>query len=130
MATVAMIVGGAVVNALAFSGSNYLFSKMDKSRHEEAMTKLAAAKNEWEKRRTQRLDFLNEQLKRQNHSMKTFADVNQAMHEYSIVFGKTMSPLPEEPTLAEFYAPSQDGEIIFTILGMCAVVAVAFKLKA
>ena len=129
MATLAMMVGGAVVNALAFSGSNYLFSKMDKSRHEEAMTKLAAAKNEWEKRRTQRLDFLNEQLKRQNHSIKTFGDVDEAMHEYSIVFGKTLSPLPQ-PTLAEFYAPSQDGEIIFTILGMCVVIAVVYKLKA
>lgn len=127
-----MMVGGAVVNALAFSGSNYVFSKMDKSRHEEAMTKLAAAKNEWEKRRTQRLDFLNERLKKQNHSIKTFVDVDEAMHEYSIVFGKTLSPLSPEPTLAEFYSPSQDGEIIFTILGMCVVVAVAvaYKLKA
>ena len=28
---VAMMIGGAVVNALAFSGSNYLFSHMGKS---------------------------------------------------------------------------------------------------
>ena len=29
--TVAMIIGGAVVNALAFTGGNYLISKLDRS---------------------------------------------------------------------------------------------------
>ena len=31
MASIVMMVGGAIVNALAFSGSNYLFSTMNKS---------------------------------------------------------------------------------------------------
>ena len=41
--TVAMMVGGAVVNAFAFSGSNYLFSHMgsnsdeERKRHDKAM---------------------------------------------------------------------------------------------
>ena len=130
MATLAMMVGGALVNALAFSGSNYLFSKMDQSRHQEAMLKLAQAKNEWEKRRTERLDFLNEQLKKQNHAVKTFMDVDRAMHEYSIVFGKTLNPLPKQPTLAEFYSPAQNGELMMTLLGMGVVIAVVYKLKA
>ena len=34
MASAVMIVGGAVVNALAFSGSNYLFSKLNNNDEE------------------------------------------------------------------------------------------------
>ena len=41
MASLMMMVGGAVVNALAFSGSNYLFSKMhsdeERKRHDKAI---------------------------------------------------------------------------------------------
>ena len=46
---VAMMLGVAVVNGSAFSGSNYLFSKMERNgnkerkRHEKAMQQLQAA---------------------------------------------------------------------------------------
>ena len=52
---VAMMIGGAVVNALAFSGSNYLFSHMGKSgdaekereRHDKALEQLEKAQAAW-----------------------------------------------------------------------------------
>ena len=54
---VAMMVGGALVNALAFSGSNYLFSKMgsddadaERQRHDKAVEQLEAAQAEWNKK--------------------------------------------------------------------------------
>ena len=41
MATIALMVGGAITNALAFSGSNFLFSQMsgaaERKRHNLAM---------------------------------------------------------------------------------------------
>ena len=43
MASLAMLIGGAAINALAFSGSNYLFSKLsdhgeaERKRHDLAM---------------------------------------------------------------------------------------------
>lgn len=49
MAAIAMLVGGAAVNALAFSGSNFLFSKLGKGsdeereRHDKAIEELQAA---------------------------------------------------------------------------------------
>ena len=53
MASVAML-GGACVNALAFSGSNYLFSLLHRSgiheehnRHDKAVEQLQAALAEW-----------------------------------------------------------------------------------
>ena len=69
---VAMMVGGAVVNALAFSGSNDLFSQMGKSddadkereKHDKAEEQLEAAQDAWNRKRMERLDFLNERTKK------------------------------------------------------------------
>ena len=50
---VAMMVGGALVNALAFSGSNYLFSKTGshsdekRERHDKAVEQLETAPAAW-----------------------------------------------------------------------------------
>ena len=66
---VAMMIGGAVVHALVFSGSNYLFSRMGKSgeaekereRHEKALEQLEEARDAWSEKRTERLDFITEE---------------------------------------------------------------------
>ena len=78
MASVAMLVGGALVNTLAFSGSNYLFSMLrssgvdeERKRHDKAIEQLQSATAEWSKKRTECLDWLNEELRRQNHAEKT-----------------------------------------------------------
>ncbi|CAC5404606.1 unnamed protein product [Mytilus coruscus] len=76
----AMMLGGAITNAFAFSGSNYLFSHMgsnaneEKIRHDKAIEKLEKAQAEWNKKRIQRLDFLNEQLQKEHHAEHTFED--------------------------------------------------------
>ena len=64
---VAMMTGGAVVNALAFTGGNFLFSKLGKNqdaekereRHDKAVEKLEAAQAAWSQKIMQRLDFIN-----------------------------------------------------------------------
>ena len=56
-----MMVGGAVVNALAFSGSNYMFSKLQSNdeikRHNKAMENLQAAQDAYEKKENRNLRF-------------------------------------------------------------------------
>ena len=54
MASVAMQIGGALANALAFTGSSYLFHRLSKKsidakrkRHDEAIEKLQKAQIEW-----------------------------------------------------------------------------------
>ena len=140
MATaVAMMVGGAIVNALAFTGGNYLFSKLGKSddaekereRHDRAVEQLEAAQAAWSKKRMQRLDFINEQMQNEHHAVQTFEDVDQAMKQYYYITGKQLDPLPPEPQLSDYYVPSsnqQDKEIVFIVLGMSAVGFVAYKL--
>ena len=63
---VAMMIGGAVVNALAFTGGNFLFSKLGKTqdaekereRHDRAVEQLEAAQAAWSQKRVQRLFFI------------------------------------------------------------------------
>ena len=133
-----MMIGGAVVNALAFSGGNYLFSHMgsnsdqERKRHDKAVEELEAATTAWNEKRTERLDFINEQLKKEHHAFQTFEDVDQAMKHYYYITGKQLpNDLPPKPTLSDFYTPSEDQknrEFAFIILGMTATGFIAWKL--
>lgn len=133
-----MLIGGALVNALAFSGSNFLFSLFrsrgvdeERRRHDKAVEQLQAAQVAWSRRRAERLDWINEELRRQGHAVRTFQDVDAAIREYAQVTGKTLDPLEPEPQLSDYYQPStdqKDREIAFVILGMAATGLVAYKL--
>lgn len=140
MTSIAMLVGGAVVNALAFSGSNYLFSTMrhsgleeERKRHDLAIEELQSAHERWSKRRTERLDWINDELKRREHAIKTFSDADEAMREYYRVTGKKVVA-DREPVLSDFYTPSpaqKDREFIFIIVSMAALTAgiIIYKYK-
>ena len=48
----------------------------------------------WNKERTQRLDFINERLRKEHHAVQTFDDVDRAMKLYYYVTHKNLrSPL-------------------------------------
>ena len=58
MASIGFLIGGALINALAFSGSNFLFSgpskesiDKERKRHDKAIEDLQRAQIEWAKRR-------------------------------------------------------------------------------
>ena len=77
MASLLFTIGGTVVNALAFSGSNLFFSRLtdyreeERKRHDLALKRLQRAKDEWNKDRIKRLDFINKRLRekmRQGHA--------------------------------------------------------------
>ena len=139
MASIAMLLGGAAVNALAFSGSNYLFSMLrssgvdeERRRHDKAVEQLQAAHELWSKQRTERLDWDNEELRRQAHAVQTFHDVDRAIREYARVTGhNTKGVMESEPKISDFYTPSGDQkkrEIVFVVAGMAATGLVAYKL--
>ena len=94
-----MLVGGAMVNALAFSGSNYRFSMLrssdlneERKRHDQAVEQLQAAQAKWSREQNERLDWISEDLRRQGHAVQTFRDVDDAMHKYSRVTGTKLDP--------------------------------------
>lgn len=138
MASIAMLLGGAVVNALAFSGSNYLFHRLESSgideerkRHDKAIEQLQAAQSEWSKQRTERLDWINAELRRQNHAISTFRNVDNAVREYAQATGHVLDPLGPEPQLSDFYTPSpaqKNRELVFIAIGMAATGLAAYAL--
>ena len=109
MASIGFLIGGALVNALAFTGSNYLFSSLSKEsidkerkRHDKAIEDLQRAQIEWAKKRQERLDYINNQIIKECKAEKRFSDLNSAMQQYYIVTGRQLEPLPPKPVLSDF----------------------------
>ena len=65
-------IGGAVVNVRAFSGTNFVFSRLmdygeeERKRYDLVLEKLERAKDESNRDRMKRLDFMNKRLCEKN----------------------------------------------------------------
>ena len=114
------------MNASAFDGTNFVFSRLtdhgeeERKRHDLALKKLERARNEWNKDRKKRLDFINKRLHEKNEARAYINNVDEAMLEYYRVFGKQINPLPPEPQLSDFHHPSEDqknGKLLFVAVG-------------
>ena len=110
-----MLIGGALANALAFTGSSYLFSRLsvssidaERKRHDLVIEQLQKAQIEWAHKRQQRVDFINKQLRLERASETKFTELNDAMREYHELFGHELPPLPQEPVLSDYYTPSDE----------------------
>ena len=120
-----------MINALAFSGSNFLFRRLsresidtERKRHDKAIEDLQRAQIEWAKKRQERLNYINNQIIKERKAEKRFTDLNSAMQEYFIVTGRQLEPLPSEPVLSDFYVPSEDHhnrELVFITLSMIGI---------
>ena len=86
MASIGFMIGGALVNALAFSGSNYLFHSIsgnkELKRHNLEMEKLSRQRDEFNKQRIRRLDFINDRLMKEHNSQEKFIELDKAMQAY------------------------------------------------
>ena len=110
MASVLFTIGGAVVNALAFSGTNFIFSRLTDHDTEECKRH----------NRMERLDFINRRLREKNEATAYINNSDEAMLEYYRIFTKRIKPLPPEPQLSDFYHPSdnkKNGELLFVVVG-------------
>ena len=69
MSSLFITIGSAVVDALAFSGSNLVFSRLtdhsaeERKRHDLAFGKLQRESDEWKRDRMKRLDLMNKRLR-------------------------------------------------------------------
>ena len=131
MASIGFLIGGALVNALAFTGSNYLFSSLSKEsiekerkRHDKAIEDMQQAQLLWAKKRQERLDYINDQIIKEHKAEKRFVDLSSAMQQYFIVTGRQLEPLPPKPVLSDFYMPSEDHhnrELAFITISMVGI---------
>ena len=139
MASVAMLIRGALANALAFTGSSYLFHRLSKDsidterkRHDLAIEKLQKGQIEWAHKRQEPIDFICKQLRLKRKAETKFTELNDAMREYHEVFGHELPPLPREPVLSAFYTPTdeqQHRELGFIALSMIGIGGVLYYLE-
>ena len=101
MASISMLIGEALSNALAFTGSSYLFHRLsadnidtERKRHDAAIEALQKAQIEWTHKHQQSIDFINNQLRLEQKADTKFTELNDAMREYHEVFGHELPPLP------------------------------------
>ena len=131
MASIGFLIGGALVNALAFTSSNFLLSSLSKElndkerkRHDKAIEDLQQAQIEWAKKRQERLDYITNQIIKERKAEKRFTDLNLAIQQYFLVTGRQLIPLPPKPVLSDFYVPSEDHhnqELAFITLSMIGI---------
>ena len=123
-----MMIGGAIVNAFAFSGSNFLFHKLsseseERRRHDHALEKLTHDLDEWIKKKQERIDFINNKLRKERNSEFRFSELGKAMEAYAEANLPKLPPLGEEPKL-ELNAADEGNqhfrEIAFITGGMIA----------
>ena len=134
MPSVAMLIGGALANALAFTGSSYLFHRLSADNIDaEAIGALQKAQLEWTHKRQQRIDFINNQLRLERKTETKFTELNEAMRDYHEIYGHELSPVPREPVLSDFYTPT-DGqhyrELGFIALSMIGIGGVLYYLES
>ena len=123
---VANMVGGAIINAVAFSATSFGFSQInnpeaERRRHNRAMEGMQRAKNLWIQKRQERIDFINNRLRQEKHAEERFNELSVAMKRYHQAFGEKLSELPPEPKLSDFYTPSEDqhnAELAFITISM------------
>ena len=103
MESLLFTVGGAVVNALVFSGTNYIFSRLtdhgveERKRHDLALEKLQRTRDEWDRYRMKQLDFINKRLREKNEARAYINNVDEAIVEYYRVFTRQIKPLLPDP---------------------------------
>ena len=77
MASIGFLTRGSMINALAFSESNFLFSRLSKEsidkerkRHNRAIGEMQRAQIEWTKERQKRLDYINNEIIKEHKAEK------------------------------------------------------------
>ena len=139
MATLAIMISGAVLNAATFIGGNYLAKALsgdsgqaaldEKKRHDKALEAYQAAYAKYQKDRTQLLDWIAEQDREKNKAIHDFQDTDRALALYNQTH-RTKVALPPEPKFYDYYKPSpqqKNGELLFIGASTIALGYAAFR---
>ena len=139
MATLAIMIGGAVLNAATFIGGNYLAKALsgdsgqaaldEKVRHDKALEAYQAAYAKYQKDRTQLLDWIAEQDREKTKAFHDFQDTDRALALYNQTHRAKVA-LPQEPKFSDYYKPSpqqKNGELLFIGATTLAIGYAAFR---
>ena len=120
MASIAMMIGGAVLNAAAFTGGNYLAKFLAGDSGKAALDEKT---RHHLRERTQLLDWINTNEEIKEHAQKNFTNTDYAFKLYNQAHPDQRLTLPKAPNFSDMYQPSElqkQGELLF--VGGCALV--------
>ena len=140
MASIAMLIGGAVLNAAAFTGGKLLAKFLagnngkaaldKKTHHDKALEAYQLAMAKYTRERMQILDWIktNEEIK--EHADKNFTNTDYVFKLYKQNHPNQRLTLPKEPKFLDMYQPSElqkQGELLFVGGGRLALGDAAFR---
>ena len=126
METAAVMIIGAIVNAVAFTAGNYLFSLFDSDgakAESRARSKASVEIGLQNQERQKRLDYLQETISKEQKAEGEFQNVDEAWKEYVKVYNTKI-------TIDRYYQPSEKQrkyETEFIIFGFLAAL-ILYKL--
>ena len=139
MASIAIMVGGAMLNAATFIGGNYLAKAFgggdqaaldEKKCHHKAPEAYQAAYDKYSRERTQLLDWIETNAEIRAQAKQNFTNTDYAFKLYNQAHpGQPIAPL-KEPKFFDFYQPSahqKKGELVFWGAGTLALGYAAFR---
>ena len=127
MAGLGMIIGSAVINAVAFTGSGFLFSKLnggdgERKRHDLAMEKFTNDRDEWNRERYRKVEMMNKEFRDHGLAEKRFKSLEGAMEEYFKITGRSLD-IPKAPLFSDYFE-NGDGSKHYTELGNIVVIMI------
>ena len=139
MASLAMMIGGAVLNAAAFTGGNYLAKYLagdsgqaalaKKTRHDKALEAYQATMAKYTRERTQLLDWIETNREIKAQANKNFTTTDYAFRLYNQVHPDYKLTTPKELKFSDYYQPSdqqKQEELLFVGGGVLALGYAAF----
>lgn len=120
MASIAIMIGGAIINATSFVGGNYLAKYLsgdstgqEKKRHDLAVQKYEKEYHKYQENRTKLLDWIATNDRIKDQAKQNLEDTDYALKLYNETHHDQMDL--NEPQFTVFYKPSvkqKQGEII------------------
>jgi len=120
MASIAMMIGGAFLNAAAFSGGNYLARYLsddsgkaalaEKTRHDKALEAYQAAMAKYTRDRTKLLGWIETNREIEEQAKQNFTNTDYAFKLYNQAHPDKQITPPKEPRFADFYRASFCGQ--------------------
>ena len=122
MASIALMIGGAIINATTFVGGSYLAkylsgssdSDEEKKRHDLAVEKYQKKFEEYEENRAKLNDWIMTNDRIKDEAKENFKNTDYALKLYNKIHQDDLSL--REPQFSDFYQPSaqqKQGEIIY-----------------
>ena len=140
MASIAIMIGGALVSSTAFIGGSYLAKYIsgadpdaERKRHDLALEKYEKDYQVWQKSRQRVMDWYSQRRDKEEDAARDLANTDEALKLYNRVHEAVDQPqitLGKEPQLDNYYKPSSSqktGEIVYVSAGMLGVVYLASK---